>query len=231
MTRRPLQDLARQNEALLPEYRDVFESFATSGRYVSGPLVAAFESEFAEYCGTRHCVTVNTGTAALEVALRAAGVTAGKRVAVPAMTFVATAQAVVQAGAVPVLVDVDSLTWTMDPAALARVAESGIDAVMPVHLHGRLADIDSLSGIAREHGALLLEDAAQAAGAMGAAGAAGSLGIAGAFSFYPERTWAPSARAARSSPMTMISPRARGCIATGAHAVGTSTTTPARTCA
>lgn len=185
MNRRPLQDLARQNEALLPEYRAVFESFATSGRYVSGPLVAAFESEFAEYCGTRHCVTVNTGTAALEVALRAVGVTSGKRVAVPAMTFVATAQAVVQAGAIPVLVDVDPRTWTMDPAALARAAKSGIDAVLPVHLHGRLVDIDAISEVAAEHGAVLLEDAAQAAGATSASGAAGSLGLAAAFSFYP----------------------------------------------
>ena len=185
MKRRPLQDLARQNEMLLPEYRAVFESFATSGRYVSGPLVAAFESEFAEYCGTRHCVTVNTGTAALEVALRAAGVTPGKRVAVPAMTFVASAQAVVQAGAVPVLVDVDPLTWTMDPAALERAAKSGIDAVLPVHLHGRIADMQSISDIAGAHDALLFEDAAQAAGATSASGAAGSLGLAGAFSFYP----------------------------------------------
>jgi dTDP-4-amino-4,6-dideoxygalactose transaminase len=185
MNRRPLQDLAKQNKALLPEYRAVFEAFATSGRYVSGPLVAKFESEFADYCGTKHCVTVNTGTAALEVALRGAGISTGQRVAVPAMTFVATAQAVTQAGAMPVLVDVDPDTWTMDPDALSAVATRGIDAVLPVHLHGRLADMEAISSVAREHGALILEDAAQAAGAVGTSGAAGSLSLAGAFSFYP----------------------------------------------
>jgi dTDP-4-amino-4,6-dideoxygalactose transaminase len=101
------------------------------------------------------------------------------------MTFVATAQAVIQAGALPVLVDVDPATWNMDPVALAQVAASGIDAVLPVHLHGRIADMEAIAAVTREHSALLLEDAAQAAGAVGGSGPAGSLAVAGAFSFYP----------------------------------------------
>ncbi|HEU5143132.1 MAG TPA: DegT/DnrJ/EryC1/StrS family aminotransferase [Solirubrobacterales bacterium] len=158
-----------------------------SGRYVLGPEVEAFEREFAEYLGVRHCVGVANGTEALTIALRALGVEPGAEVVVPALTFYATAEAVVNAGARPVFCDVDPGTLTMTAETAERAIGERTAALLPVHLFGNPAPIDELRELARARGLQLVEDAAQAAGATLARRHAGSLGDAAAFSFFPSK--------------------------------------------
>jgi len=158
-----------------------------SGRYVLGPEVEAFEREFAEYVGVRHCVGVANGTDALTIALRAIGVGPGDDVVVPALTFYATAEAVVNAGARPVFCDVDPRSFVMTAATAAPAIGKRTAALLPVHLFGNPAPIDELRELAETHGLRLLEDAAQAAGATLRGRRAGSLGDAAAFSFFPSK--------------------------------------------
>ncbi len=149
-----------------------------------GPETAAFEGEFAAYSGAAHGVAVSNGTDALFAALRACGIGPGDEVIAPALTFFATVEAIVHAGAVPVLVDVEEDTLTLDPAAAARAITPATRAIMPVHLHGHPADMDPLLALARTHGLRLVEDCAQAHGARYRGRRCGSLGDAGGFSFY-----------------------------------------------
>ncbi len=158
-----------------------------SGRYVLGPEVEAFEREFADFVGTRHCVGVANGTEALTIALRALGVGPGDEVVVPALTFYATAEAVVNAGARPVFCDVDPETLTMTAATAAPAVGERTAALLPVHLFGNPAPMDGLRDLAAARGLRLLEDAAQAAGATFGGRRAGSLGDAAAFSFFPSK--------------------------------------------
>ncbi len=151
---------------------------------LGGP-VERFEESFAAYCGTRHAVAVNSGTSALHLALLAAGVGPGDEVITVPMTFVATVAAIVYTGATPVFVDIDPVTWTMDPAAIEAAITLRTRALLPVHLHGRLADMDGIADIARRHGLVVVEDAAQAHGAERGAVRAGAFGDLGCFSFYP----------------------------------------------
>ncbi len=158
-----------------------------SGRYVLGPEVEAFEAEFASFVGVRHCVGVANGTEALTIALRALGVQAGDEVVVPALTFYATAEAVVNAGARPVFCDVDPATFVMTAATAEPAIGERTTALLPVHLFGNPALMGELRELAEAHGLRLLEDAAQAAGATLGGRGAGSLGDAAAFSFYPSK--------------------------------------------
>lgn len=158
-----------------------------SGRYILGPEVEAFEHEFAAYVGVRHCVGVANGTEALTIALRALGVGSGDEVVVPALTFYATAEAVVNAGARPVFCDVDPRTFTMTAATVEPTIGERTAVLLPVHLFGNPAPMGELRELARAHGLRLLEDAAQAAGATLAGRRAGSLGDAAAFSFFPSK--------------------------------------------
>ena len=156
-----------------------------SGDYVLGEPVRQFERAFAQVCGVRHAVAVSTGTAALHLALVAAGIGPGDEVITVPATFVATVAAILYAGATPVLVDVDPRGWTMDPAAIAAAITPRTRAIMPVHLHGRLADMAAIRDIAHRHGDLIvIEDAAQAHGARRGL-RAGAFGRMGCFSFYP----------------------------------------------
>jgi dTDP-4-amino-4,6-dideoxygalactose transaminase len=156
-----------------------------SAQYVLGEEVAAFEREFAAYCGTRHAIAVNTGTSALHLALLAAGIGPGDEVITVPMTFVATVAAIIYSGATPVFVDIDPDTWTMDPGRVEAAITPRTKAIMPVHLHGRLADMAALVPIARRHGLVVIEDAAQAHGAERDGIRAGAFGDIGCFSFYP----------------------------------------------
>ncbi len=182
----PLLDLKAQYASLRDELNAAALEVLASGEYVAGRRVAAFEQDFAAYCGTREAMAVNTGTSALHLALLALGIGRGDEVATVAMTFVATVAAIRYADATPVLVDVDPATFNMDPAALERAITPRTKAIIPVHLHGRLADMDAILAIAGRYGIPVIEDAAQAHGAVHHDGRrAGALGDIGCFSFYP----------------------------------------------
>jgi dTDP-4-amino-4,6-dideoxygalactose transaminase len=181
----PFLDLGRLHGELREDLDLAWKAVLTHGRFVGGPEVAAFESAFAEYCGTRHCVGVANGTDALELILAGLGIGAGDEVIVPANTFVATAEAVCNAGASPRFVDVRPDTLLVDPAAVAAAITPRTAAVMAVHLFGQMADVDALAAIASQYGLALIEDAAQAHGARHRGRRAGSCGTAAAFSFYP----------------------------------------------
>ncbi len=150
----------------------------------AGRFVTRFEELFAELCGTRYAVSTSNGTTALHLALLAAGVGPGDEVIVPSLTFIASANSVVYCGARPVLVDVDPVTWTLDPDAVAAAITPATKAIMPVHLYGHPADMDPLLALAREHGLAVIEDAAEAHGARYKGRPVGGLGDLGTFSFY-----------------------------------------------
>jgi dTDP-4-amino-4,6-dideoxygalactose transaminase len=181
----PFLDLRAQYRSIAPELESAVLEVLRSCNFVMGDAVSRFEADFAAYCGTGHAVAVNTGTSALHLALLAAGVGPGDEVITVPMTFVATVAAIVYAGAKPVFVDIDPDTWTMDPAGIAASITSRTKAIMPVHLHGRLADMAAINAIAKRHGLLVIEDAAQAHGAERGGVRAGAFGDLGCFSFYP----------------------------------------------
>jgi dTDP-4-amino-4,6-dideoxygalactose transaminase len=158
-----------------------------SGWYVLGPEVARFEEEFAAYHSVAHAVGVSSGTDAIELALRAAGVGPGDEVITVGLTAVATVTAIERAGARPVLVDICPDTYTMDPDAAAAAVGPRTRAIVPVHLYGHPADLTGLSALALRHGLLLLEDCAQAHGARWDGLPVGRFGRLGAFSFYPTK--------------------------------------------
>lgn len=181
----PFLDLEAQYRAIGAEIEDAVLRTLRSGHYVLGEEVERFEASFAAYCGTRYAVAVNSGTSALHLALLAAGIGPGDEVLTVSATFVATVAAIVYAGATPVFVDIDPGSWTMDPALAEAAITPRTRAILPVHLHGRLADMEALSAVARRHGLVLIEDAAQAHGAQRGTRRAGAFGEMGCFSFYP----------------------------------------------
>jgi dTDP-4-amino-4,6-dideoxygalactose transaminase len=184
----PFVDLKAQYETIRDEVNAAVSRVLESTQFVLGPEVGAFESEFAAYCGARHCVAVNSGTSALHVALLAAGVGEGDEVITVSHTFVATAAAIRHAGARPVLVDIDPRTCLIDPSKIEAAITARTRAVMPVHLYGQCAEMDAVTEIARRHNLIVVEDAAQAIGAETAAGRrAGTMSAAGCFSFYPTK--------------------------------------------
>ena len=186
-TRIPLFARGPVLEPLLPAIAERQRAVLESGRYILGPEVEGFEREFAAYTGRRHCIGVANGTDALTISLRALGVGRGDEVIVPAFTFFATAEAVVHAGARPVLADVDPATDSITAETVEPSIGSRTRAVLPVHLFGNPAPMDELVELARSRGLLVVEDAAQAAGARLAGRPAGALGDAAGFSFYPAK--------------------------------------------
>lgn len=181
----PFLDLKAQYRQIKPRIDDAVARAIESTQFVLGPEVAAFERRFASYCNVGHCCAVNSGTSALHLALLAAGVGPGDEVITVSMTFVATTAAVLYTGAKPVFVDADPVTWTMDPALIEAAITPRTKAILPVHLHGLMADMDPIMAIARRHGLVVIEDAAQAHGAEYKGRRAGSIGDLGCFSFYP----------------------------------------------
>lgn len=181
----PLVDLAAAHAEVAEEVSAGFERVLGTSGFVKGPEVASFEREFAEFTGVRHCAGVANGTDAIELALRAAGIPEGAEVVVPANTFVATAEAVVRAGARPVFADADAGHLLLDPLSAAKAIGPDTAAIVPVHLYGQMAPMDALAGIAAGHGISIIEDAAQAQGATQDGRPPGSWGAAAATSFYP----------------------------------------------
>jgi dTDP-3-amino-3,4,6-trideoxy-alpha-D-glucose transaminase len=174
------RDLRRETAELQAELRATVDDVLAGGRFVGGDAVASFEGEFAEYCGATHAVGVGSGTEAISIALRSAGIGAGDEVITAANTCVPTVAGIVLAGATPVLADIDSQTFTLDPDSAAEAVGPRTRALVPVHLYGRRADMQPLLELAREHGLRVIEDAAQAHGAAMVADIA-------AFSFYPTK--------------------------------------------
>lgn len=188
----PFGELKRQSDALQPELNAAIARVVASGWYILGPEVQAFEDEFAAYCGATHAIGVASGAEALYLALVALDVGPGDEVITVANACMYQIAAILQAGALPVLVDVDPHTHTMDPAACAAAITSRTRAILPVHLYGRLADMVALTAIAERHGLAVIEDAAQAHGAWRLDGAgqvrrAGAWGHIACFSFYPSK--------------------------------------------
>jgi dTDP-4-amino-4,6-dideoxygalactose transaminase len=170
-------------EDLLAELSELIDS----GRFINGPQVAEFEASFAAYCQTAACVGAASGLDALRLALIAAGLERGDEVIVPAQTFIATLEAVTQAGGVPVVADVAESDYNLDPDAAEAAVTSRTRFVLPVHLYGQMADMRALGLMAMRHGVALLEDACQAHGAERDGLRAGAESLAGAFSFYPAK--------------------------------------------
>lgn len=188
----PFLDLAREHRDLDGAIREAMTRVLRSSAFIGGEEVRAFESEFAAYCGVRHCIGVANGTDALVLALRALGVGPGDAVLTVPFTFIASVEAIDLVGATPVFVDIDAADYTVDvDAAEATLRRQRIKAVIAVHLYGQPARMQPLLEAARRHGAAVIEDAAQAQGARLLCGGewkrAGSLGDIACFSFYPTK--------------------------------------------
>lgn len=180
-------DLEAERAFLGPALDEAVAGVLASGRFVLGPVLEAFERDFAAMHHVAHCVGVASGTDALILGLRALGVGPGDRVLTTPFSFFASAGAIAWIGATPVLADIDPETGLLDPERAAAVMGSGIACILPVHLYGQLADVRAFRALADASGAKLLEDAAQAHGATRAGVHAGELGDAAAFSFYPTK--------------------------------------------
>ncbi len=181
----PFLDLAAAHRELDGPLKEAFSEVLRSGVFVLGPQMAAFEREFAAFSGTAHCVGVANGLDALHLILRACGIGPGDEVIVPSHTFIATWLAVSYAGATPVPVEVDPETFNLDPSRIADACTPRTRAVLPVHLYGQPADMDSILDVARARGLRVIEDAAQAQGARHKGRPVGALGDAAGTSFYP----------------------------------------------
>lgn len=181
----PLVDLRAAHAQVAAEIQAGFDEIMSSAAFIKGEVVAAFEREYAAVTGVEHCVGVANGTDALELALRAAEVSAGAEVIMPANTFVATAEAVVRAGARPAFADVDPDYLLLDPGSLKASLSEQTGAVIPVHLFGQIAPMTAIADIAAQRGTVIVEDAAQAHGATQGGRPAGSFGLLAGVSFYP----------------------------------------------
>lgn len=181
----PFLDLKAAYEELKIELDAAYQRVMNSGWYINAGEVEAFEREFAEYCEAEHCVGVGNGLDALYLILRAYDIGSGDEVIVPAHTFIATWLAVSNCGATPVPVDPDGSTYNIDPARIEAAITPRTKAIMPVHLYGQAADMDTITLIAQKHGLKVIEDAAQAHGARYNGRRVGTLGDAAGFSFYP----------------------------------------------
>ncbi len=181
----PFLDLKAPYLELKDELDEAYSRVMNSGWYILGEEVEAFEHEFADYCGAKHCVGVANGLDALHLILRGYGIGAGDEVIVPSNTYIATWLAISYAGATPVAVEPDIDTYNLDPDKIAAAITPRAKAIMPVHLYGQTAEMDAINEIARKYNLKVIEDAAQAHGARYKNRRAGSLGDAAGFSFYP----------------------------------------------
>lgn len=163
-----------------------------SGMIAQGPKVAEFEEKFAAWIGTKYAIATNSGTSALHVALLAAGIGKGDEVITTPFTFIATGNSIVYTGATPVFADIDLKTYTIDPDSIEALISDKTKAILPVQLYGQSADMDRINEIADKHGLKVIEDAAQAHGAMYKGKNVGALGDAGCFSFYPTKNMTTS---------------------------------------
>ena len=185
MTSVPFLDLKAQYRSIKTEIDAAVLAVLDSAQFVLGDEVAAFEREFAAYCGAAQGIAVNTGTSALHLALLAAGVGPGDEVVTVPHTFVATVAAIRYTGARAVFADIDPVSFTMDPARIEQAITARTKAIIPVHLYGHPADLDPIMEVARRHKIVVIEDAAQAHGAKYKGRPVGSIGDLACFSFYP----------------------------------------------
>jgi dTDP-4-amino-4,6-dideoxygalactose transaminase len=183
----PLVDLRAQHDAIQDELDAAIRRVFESGQFILGDQVERFETEFAAYCGAPWAVGVGSGLAAIELALKALGIGPGDEVITAANTFVATALAIDNVGATPVLVDALESSFNLDPSRLNSAITSRTRAILPVHLYGQPADLDAILEIARAHHLAVVEDASQAHGATYRGRKVGTFGDAGCFSFYPTK--------------------------------------------
>jgi dTDP-4-amino-4,6-dideoxygalactose transaminase len=181
----PFLDLKVQYESIRVEVAAAIQQVLDKTAFAGGPFVAQFEQEFAAFCGTKSCVGVGSGTDALWMALLGLGIGPGDEVITVPDTFIATAEAISWCGAKPVFVDVDPVTYNMDPLKLEAAITPKAKAIIPVHLFGQTADMDPILEISRKRKLFVVEDASQAHGAEYKGKKAGSIGDAGCFSFYP----------------------------------------------
>jgi len=181
----PFIDLQGQYQSLKEEINPQVEAVMSQCNFVLGQPVADFEADFAAFCGVKYCVGVASGTDAMMLALKAAGVGPGDEVITVANTFVATVFAITYAGATPVLVDCDPETYNMDVTQIEAKITDKTKAILPVHLYGQLADMEPILGLAKKHNLVVVEDACQGHGAERAGKRAGSFGLTAGFSFYP----------------------------------------------
>lgn len=183
----PMVDLKAQYAAIQEEVEAAVLEVLRSGWYVMGPNHDALEEEAAAYVGVKHALGVASGTDAVHLALRAAGVQAGDEVVTTAFTFVGTVEPILYIGARPVYVDVDPRTFNLDPDAIEAAITPNTKAILPVHLFGLPADMGPIMDIAERHGLAVVEDAAQSIGARWGRTMTGGVGLSGAFSFYPTK--------------------------------------------
>jgi dTDP-4-amino-4,6-dideoxygalactose transaminase len=187
MNRVPYLDLQAQYHALRGEVSRALEEICESSSFAQGQATADFEAKFAAYCGVDHCVSLNSGTSALHLALRCLNVGPGDEVVTVSMTFIATAWAISYVGATPVFVDIDPVRRTLNPDKLEAAITSRTKAIIPVHLYGMPAEMDRIMAIADRHELPVIEDAAQAHGARYRGKRVGQFGRIACFSFYPSK--------------------------------------------
>lgn len=183
----PYFDLKTQYAGLRDEIREALDRVCQNASFILGEEVEKFERSFAELCGVKHCVGLNSGTSALHLVLITAGIGADDEVITTSNTFIATAEAICYTGAKPVFVDIDPATGNLDPEEIERAITKQTRAIIPVHLYGRPADMEKINQIAKRHRLLVIEDACQAHGAKYNGKPVGGLGHAATFSFYPPK--------------------------------------------
>lgn len=184
-TQVPFLDLKAQNRSIWSELQAALAPVMSEAQFILGPAVESFEKRFAEYVGVKHCVGLNNGTSALQMALLACDVGPGDEVITTPHTWISTSWAISYVGATPVYVDIDPGTYTITADQVERAITPRTRAILPVHLYGQAADLRPLCDLAGRHGLALIEDAAQAHGAIYSGRRVGSLGRVGCFSFYP----------------------------------------------
>lgn len=187
LPRIPVLDLTPEVEALWDELMAAIQGVLKSGQFIMGPNVKAFEQEVAAYLGVKHAIGVNSGTDALVIALRAAGIGPGDEVITTSFTFFATAEAINQVGGTPVFVDIDPRTFNINPDLIEPAISSRTRAILPVHLYGQAADMDPVMELAEKYNLKVIEDTAQAFGGEYKRKKLGTIGDVGCFSFFPSK--------------------------------------------
>ena len=183
----PPVDLTRQYELIKQETNSAVLDILSSGRYIGGAAIATFEEQFANYVGVTECVSCNSGTDALFLALKALNIGAGDEVITTPFSFFATAEVISRVGAIPIFIDIDFNTFNFDLAQIEQAITPRTRAILPVHLFGQPVDMTKLMAIAQVHNLYVIEDCAQAAGAAWGKDKIGSIGHVGCFSFFPTK--------------------------------------------
>ncbi len=180
-----LVNLKRQNKALEKEIKRALDETIQSANFISGPQIEKFEKDFAKFCGAKYCIALSSGTAALELSLKASGIKPGDEVITVPNTFIANVEAIISAGAKPVFADVDESTFNIDTENASQKVTKKTRAIMPVDLYGHPCDLDPIMDMAAKHNLAVIEDASQAHGAKYKGRKIGSIAHATSFSFYP----------------------------------------------